>query len=138
VATEINRQVIPGETAAIARAVPNTLSARAVCYDSPVGIATSAELLATLSEHAAEIRGLGAESLRLFGSFARGEQRPDSDLDLLVAFAPGEKTYDRFLALSLLLEGITGRRVELVTTEALSPYIGPKIQRESLDVPLGH
>jgi predicted nucleotidyltransferase len=103
-----------------------------------VAISTRAEVFAALGEHAPEIRELGATSLRLFGSFARGEQHADSDLDVLVDFAPGEKTYDRFLALNLLLENITGRRVELVTTEALSPYIGPRIQRESLNVPLGH
>jgi predicted nucleotidyltransferase len=70
----------------------------------------------------------------LFGSVVRGEATPDSDVDLLVEFAPGEKTYDRFMALSDLLERLLGHRVELVTVEALSPFIGPHIQAEAADV----
>jgi Predicted nucleotidyltransferases len=70
----------------------------------------------------------------LFGSVARGDARPDSDVDLLVQFAPGAKTYGRFFALAELLEERLGRRVELVTTEALSPFIGPRISAEAQDV----
>ncbi|MFN0172880.1 MAG: nucleotidyltransferase family protein [Bryobacteraceae bacterium] len=80
------------------------------------------------------IRALGVARLALFGSVLRGEARPDSDVDLLVQFSPGTKTFDRFLALCELLEGRFGRRVELVTTEALSPFIGPHILAEAQDV----
>lgn len=81
-----------------------------------------------------EIRGLGVQSLALFGSVARGEARMDSDVDLLVQFVPGAKTYDRFLALSELLEARLGRTVELVTVEALSPFLGPHILAEAENV----
>ena len=81
-----------------------------------------------------EIRALGIERLALFGSVLRGEARPDSDVDLLVQFSPGAKTFAHFLALSELLEARLGRRVELVTTEALSPFIGPRILAEAQDV----
>jgi uncharacterized protein len=81
-----------------------------------------------------EIRALGVHRLALFGSVLRGTARPDSDIDLLVQFAPGEKSYERFFALSELLEARLGRRVELVTTEALSPYLGPRILEEAQDV----
>ena len=81
-----------------------------------------------------EIRALGVERLALFGSVVRGEARPDSDVDLLVQFSPGAKTYDHFLALSELLEARLGRRVELVTLEALSPFLGPRILAEAQDV----
>ncbi len=82
----------------------------------------------------AEIRALGVRRLALFGSVARDEARPDSDVDLLVEFIPGEKTFDRFMALADLLESLLDRRVELVTTEALSPFIGPRILAEATDV----
>ena len=81
-----------------------------------------------------EIRALGVERLALFGSVVRGEARPDSDVDLLVQFSPGAKTYDHFLALSELLEAHLGRCVELVTLEALSPFLGPRILAEAPDV----
>ena len=81
-----------------------------------------------------EIRALGVERLALFGSVLHGNARPDSDIDLLVQFSPGAKTFARFLALCELLEGRLGRRVELVTTEALTPFIGPRILAEAQDV----
>jgi hypothetical protein len=81
-----------------------------------------------------EIRALGVRRLALFGSVLRGEARPESDVDLLVQFSPGAKTFERFLALFDLLEERLGHRVELVTLEALSPFIGPRILAEALDV----
>jgi uncharacterized protein len=81
-----------------------------------------------------EIRALGVIRLALFGSVLREQARTDSDIDLLVQFGAGAKSYQRFLALSELLEMHLGRRVELVTTEALSPVIGPRILSEAADV----
>jgi uncharacterized protein len=81
-----------------------------------------------------EIRALGVQRLALFGSVARGQARVDSDVDFLVQFFPGAKTYNRFLALSELLEARLGRRVELVTMQALSPFLGPRILTEAEDV----
>jgi predicted nucleotidyltransferase len=81
-----------------------------------------------------EIRALGVRRLALFGSVARNEGRPDSDVDVLVQFVPGAKSYDHFLALADLLEERLGRRVELVTEEALSPFLGPRILAEAQDV----
>ena len=81
-----------------------------------------------------DVRRLGVLRLALFGSVRRGQPRPDSDVDVLVQFAPGTKTYAKFLELTDLLELHLGRRVELVTTEALSPFIGPRILAEAADV----
>lgn len=82
----------------------------------------------------AEIRRLGVRRLALFGSVLRNEARPGSDVDVLVEFVPLEKTFDHFMALADLLEETLGHRVEVVTTEALSPYIGPHILAEATDV----
>ena len=81
-----------------------------------------------------EIRAFGVQRLALFGSVARGGARLDSDVDILVQFLPGSKTYSRFLGLSELLEERLRRRVELVTVEALSPFLGPRILSEAEDV----
>lgn len=89
------------------------------------------DLFAVLEAHREEMSRLGVQRLGLFGSFKRGEAKPDSDVDLLVEFAPGEKSFDHFMALSFLLEDQLGRPVELVTSEALSPHIGPHILREA-------
>jgi hypothetical protein len=92
------------------------------------------EAVKRLAASEAEIRALGVQRLALFGSVVRDEARPDSDVDLLVQFSPGAKTFEHFLALCDLLEERLGRRVELVTTEALSPFIGPRILAEAQDV----
>ena len=81
-----------------------------------------------------EIRALGVARLALFGSVLHGSARPDSDVDLLVQFVRGAKTFDRFVRLGELLEQRLGHRVELVTTESLSPFIGPRILADAQDV----
>lgn len=97
--------------------------------------ATSREaILQRVHDAAGEIRTLGVRRLALFGSAVRDELHADSDIDVLVEFTPGEKTFDRFMALADLLEARLGRRVELVTTEALSPIIGSSILAEARDV----
>ena len=95
------------------------------------------DILAVFRQHGASIKALGVERLALFGSFVRGENRADSDVDVVVDFRPDEKNIDRFIAVAELLEGLLGRPVHLVTRESLSPYIGPKILMETENVPLG-
>jgi len=73
---------------------------------------------------------LGVISIGLFGSFAKGRQTAKSDVDILVEFAPDKHSFDNFMELSFLLEELLGRKVEVVTREALSPHIGPHILRE--------
>lgn len=65
-----------------------------------------------------------------FGSFVGGDQSPQSDIDLLVEFEQGRKTFDSFIHLCFLLEELLRRRVELVTPESLSPYIKPHILKQ--------
>jgi uncharacterized protein len=97
-------------------------------------ILTRDEAVQRLRDAEPEIRRLGVRRLALFGSVLRDEAGPESDVDLLVEFAPGEKSFDRFLALAELLEARLGRPVELVTTEGLSPYLGRHILAEAVDV----
>jgi uncharacterized protein len=94
-------------------------------------------LLRLFNTHRSEIKAYGVKYLGLFGSFARGSAiHPGSDVDLLIEFEPGRKTYDNFLELALYLEALLGRRVELVTRESLSPYIGPHILKQVEDAGL--
>jgi len=93
-------------------------------------ISTKQDILNVLDQHRAHLRALGVRRIGLFGSYVRGEQRPDSDIDLLVEFQPGRKTFDTFMELAFFLEEILQHRIELVTLESLSPYIGPHILRE--------
>lgn len=93
-------------------------------------VQTKREVLDALTGHSVQLRQLGVKRVGLFGSFVRGEQTAESDVDLLVQFEPDKKSFDNFMSLSELLEDLLQRRVEIVTTEALSPYIGPHILKE--------
>ena len=95
-----------------------------------MAVQTKAQVLSLLQDHHQQISALGVRRLGLFGSFARAQQGNESDVDLLVEFRPGHKTFDTFMQLAFFLEELFSRRVELVTTESLSPYIGPHILRE--------
>jgi uncharacterized protein len=99
-------------------------------------VETRQDVLDRLRRHRDQIQALGVERLGLFGSFVRGEQSARSDVDLLVRFHPEAKSFDRFMALAFLLEDLLQRRVELVTTEGLSPHLGPRILDEVQDVAL--
>lgn len=72
-------------------------------------------------------------SLALFGSVARNEAGPDSDVDLLVTFA-APPTFDRFMDLKFYLEDLLGRRADLVTAAALKPRLKAIVEREAIRV----
>jgi predicted nucleotidyltransferase len=75
----------------------------------------------------------GVTSLGLFGSYVRGEQRPDSDLDVLVRFqrTPGLLG---FIALENHLSDLLGVRVDLVMADALKPRISRRVLAEVVPV----
>jgi predicted nucleotidyltransferase len=78
------------------------------------------EALRLLTEHRAELEGMGVTSLALFGSVARDEAGPDSDVDILVEIRRPMGLFG-FAAIHLRLEEIFGRRVDLVTEESMRP-----------------
>lgn len=65
-----------------------------------------------------------------FGSVVRGEDRPDSDIDLLVEFASGKATFRNFMELAYFLEDLFGRKVDLVTDQGLSKYLRKTVEQE--------
>jgi predicted nucleotidyltransferase len=84
-------------------------------------------LLQLITEHSEVIRSFGVKEMGIFGSFVRNEMDENSDVDFLVDFYPEKKTYKNFIHLAYFLEDICGRKVEVLTKEGLSKYIGPKI-----------
>lgn len=72
----------------------------------------------------------GVKRIGIFGSFARGEEKEDSDLDVLVVFEEGQKTFDNYMDLKFYLEDLFGREVDLVTEKALRPQLEDIIMKE--------
>jgi uncharacterized protein len=77
-------------------------------------------------------RRYGVKELSVFGSAARGDMQPDSDIDILVDFEPGARIgLVRFASLSEELQSLLGRRVDLVTKAGLKPRVRPYVLREA-------
>ena len=88
------------------------------------------EVVAVLKGNKEKIYSLGAKHIGLFGSFVRNEMNDTSDVDILVDFEEGENSYDNLFNLYELITSLTNRKVEVVTKEGLSKYIGPYILNE--------
>lgn len=77
----------------------------------------------------------GVNQIGLFGSYSRNEQSEKSDIDLLIDFVSGKESFDNYMAVYDLFEDIfKNEKVEAVTKNSLSPYIGPEILKEVLYV----
>lgn len=71
----------------------------------------------------------GAEKIGVFGSYARDEARPDSDLDLIVWFKE-QKSLLGIIRIERELSELLGVKVDLLTEQAVSPYLIDRIRRE--------
>jgi len=76
----------------------------------------------------------GARRIRVFGSIARGEERPDSDVDFLVDFPAGYDLFRQRMPLMNDLQALLGRPVEVIPEHELSPYIREQVLNEAVDL----
>ncbi len=74
-----------------------------------------------------QIKSYGVRRIGLFGSYASGRPRPGSDIDIIVDFIQGGKTFDNYMGLKFFLEDRLGRKVDLVIAEAVKPRLRPYI-----------
>ena len=100
-----------------------------------IRVTTKEEIIKRILDERDKFASLDVVNIGLFGSFARGEQTPSSDIDILVEFEREKHTFDNFMEVSYLLEDLLGRSVEVVTPEGLSPHITPHILKEVARVP---
>ena len=91
---------------------------------------TKQELIQKILSGQQQIRSYGVKQLGIFGSFVRNEAKENSDIDLLIEFYPEQKSFDNFMELAFYLQSLLGRKVEIVTPQSLSKYIGPYILKE--------
>lgn len=89
----------------------------------------SENVISLIKKHRPELAKFGVKSLALFGSVARGEAGPDSDVDILVEFE-GRATFDGFMDTKYYLEDILGCRVDLVVPDAIKPRMKPAIMQD--------
>lgn len=92
---------------------------------------TKEYILSTIKENKKELSRFGIRNIGLFGSYLRGDQSDTSDIDLLIDFDPDLENFDNYMAVCDILEQLfKNEKIEIVTKNGLSPYIGPKILKE--------
>jgi predicted nucleotidyltransferase len=99
--------------------------------------ATGATTVIPLTAMTARLRALGERcgirNIRVFGSYARGEAREDSDLDLLVDYIPGQSGF-AFLRFCREVEALVGRKVDVATEMGLHPLIRERVLAEAISL----
>ncbi len=89
---------------------------------------TDEAILTFLKEHADEMRAMGVRKIGLFGSYARGEQGPESDMDFLLSIE--DWSWKRWSRVWNFLEDSFGVKVDLVPEEDLRPELRPVVLAE--------
>jgi predicted nucleotidyltransferase len=93
------------------------------------------EVISRLKEAESALRARGAAALYLFGSHARDEARPDSDVDVFIDKDRSRKFgFDEYMDIYLLLQERLGHNVDYGTREGLHPVLKDAIEREALRV----
>jgi len=87
------------------------------------------EIFKKLKENKRNIKSFGVKRIGLFGSYTRNEQKETSDIDFLVEFEKGKKTFDNYMGLKLFLENLFNCKVDLVIKESIKEEIKPYILR---------
>ncbi len=82
---------------------------------------TSSGIIQTLEGRKAELSKYDVRRIGLFGSFMRDSPRKGSDIDIIVSFA--KPSFDHYTGLKSMLEGLFGRKIDLVTEPALKPAL---------------
>jgi len=91
------------------------------------------DILKTLEANREALRCLGVKRLGLFGSAARGEAGPGSDLDFVVEFE--HKSFDAYMDVKLFLERLFACDVDLVLSDSIKPRLRPAILKEARYAP---
>ena len=96
---------------------------------------TRETILSTLKTNKPELSKFGVVNVGLFGSYSRNEQSDMSDIDLLIDFEPGKENFDNYMAVYDIFETLfEDQKVEVVTKNGLSKYMGPKILKDVMYV----
>jgi predicted nucleotidyltransferase len=84
-------------------------------------------ILKQIEEHKKTIKRYGVKEIGLFGSYVRDEQQTKSDIDILVEFEKGKKTFDNYMSLKFFLEDLFNCKVDLVIAETIKPKLKSNI-----------
>jgi predicted nucleotidyltransferase len=96
---------------------------------------TKENILAILKANKPDFSKYGVSNIGLFGSYLHNEQSAKSDIDLLIDFETDKETFDNYMAVYDIFESLfKNEKIEIVTKNGLSKYIGPKILKDVMYV----
>ena len=91
------------------------------------------DIIYTLRKHEADLRMRGVSRAALFGSVARGDNRPDSDIDIMVEIAPEERMdVYRFVGIVQFIEELFPVKVDVSSRSGLKPLVRPSVERDAV------
>ncbi len=93
-------------------------------------IIKKSEILDILRSNIRDLKNFGVRRIGIFGSVVKGETTTESDIDILIEFEEGNEKYSNLLNLYFFLRDLLGRKIDLVTSNGISPYIAPYILKE--------
>ena len=96
-----------------------------------LNMTTKDYIISAINTKRQTLNRLGIKNVGLFGSYSRDEQSVKSDIDILIDFIPEMENFDNYMTVCDIFEDLfKNEKVEIVTKNGLSPYIGPKILNE--------
>lgn len=93
---------------------------------------TRESALHTLEKNSGQLKQLGVEKIALFGTVARDEATPQSDVDVLVELADAFLTLEGYMSLCFYLEDLFGRRVDVTTFRSIKPHMRDRVLADAV------
>lgn len=93
-------------------------------------VQTKDQIFDRIRSHQSALKQFGAARLGLFGSFVRGEQTTESDVDFVVEFQEGQKKLHSFLDVADYLEDLMGRKTDVLTWEGMAHFVQKHVANE--------
>jgi predicted nucleotidyltransferase len=90
------------------------------------------EILAKLRENESALRARGISHVALFGSWARGDNQPDSDIDIMIEVDPSARIFYEYVALKDYIAGLFEGPVDIVSRDGLKPYVRPAATADAI------
>jgi uncharacterized protein len=101
-----------------------------ICY---IGTMNSSEVLETLRRSETALRARGVRRAALFGSLARGDNQPDSDIDIMIEIDPAAHiTVFEYVGLKEYIAGLFDGPVDVVSRDNLKPYVRPAATADAI------
>lgn len=93
-------------------------------------VLNKSDIISAIKNNEQQLLAFGTSRIGIFGSYAKGTAVKESDIDILIEFKKGKKSFKNYTGAYLFLKELLKKDIDFITPESLSPYIGPHILKE--------